>query len=345
MRPALFVAAEVAGIRDLIADLVDAPTWRDRSIADQVEALATRYDTAHGVGDERVVPVAACWHPDLICASRAAILDARLGVEGWALAVARELGFADAAAARAAGAHDPRFEAAVDAVVEGDLAGLRALLDTDPGLALARSRYGHGATLLHYVGANGVETWRQVVPGNAVRMVDLLLERGAEVDAVARMYGGSTTLALVSTSAHPRAAGLRGALERRLVAAGAQGRAIPVDSEVCLPILTCSDLLATIAVLTEALAFTVDFRWGEPPTFAGLSWDRSRVFLCQGAQGQSGSWCFLEVEDVDRVHAGLKDHPRLRVLEGPVDRPWGTRELLVEIPDAHVIRIAGPRRG
>lgn len=331
-------------MRDLVADLVEDPAWRSRSVADQIRAMAERYDSAQGQGDRRVHPVATCWHPDLICASVAKVLAAPLGVEGWGLAVAREHGFADVAAAAAAGAHDPRFEAAVDAVVHGDLVDLRGLLAADPGLATARSRYGHGATLLHYVGANGVETWRQVVPGNAVAVADLLLQHGADISAEATMYGGSTVLGLVSTSAHPRGAGLRGALERRLVAAGAQGRAIPVDSERCMPILTCTDLEATIVALTSGLAFTVDFRWGEPATFAGLSWDRSTVFLCQGGQGHPGTWMFLEVEDVDRVHAGLRRDNGVTVLEGPVDRPWGTRELLVEIPDGHVVRLAGPIR-
>ena len=37
----------------------------------------------------------------------------------------------------------------------------------------------------------------------------LLIERGADVDAYAEMYGcGQTTLALVRTSAHPAAAGV-----------------------------------------------------------------------------------------------------------------------------------------
>ena len=57
-----------------------------------------------------------------------------------------------------------RFERAADAVVEGDLEGLRALLLAEPDLARARSPRSHRATLLHYVAANGVEPGRQKVP-------------------------------------------------------------------------------------------------------------------------------------------------------------------------------------
>src|SRR5262249_55543507 len=50
-----------------------------------------------------------------------------------------------------------RFEAAVEAVVAGDVAALRSILAEHPELVLARSSRRHHATLLHYVAANGVE--------------------------------------------------------------------------------------------------------------------------------------------------------------------------------------------
>jgi len=101
------------------------------------------------------------------------------------------------------------FEEAVDALVAGNLPLLKQMLDADPGLIHARSCYGHRATLLHYLGANGVEIHRQKTPLNAVAIARLLIERGADVDAEAQMYrGGQTTLGLVETSAHPAAAGV-----------------------------------------------------------------------------------------------------------------------------------------
>src|SRR6187551_504736 len=77
-----------------------------------------------------------------------------------------------------------RFERAADAVVDGDEATLRSLLDRDPALVTARSSRGHRATLLHYVSANGVEDYRQRSPNNAPAIAELLLSRGAVVDAV-----------------------------------------------------------------------------------------------------------------------------------------------------------------
>src|SRR3989442_5920849 len=114
-----------------------------------------------------------------------------------------------------------RFEAAVDAIVSGDLTTLRPSLREDSNLVRARSVRVHHSTLLHYVGANGVEGFRQHTPPNAVAIAETLLDAGAEADAVADMYRGSTTLALVATSPHPKRAGLQRALMQLLLDRGA----------------------------------------------------------------------------------------------------------------------------
>src|SRR5437867_2344745 len=62
------------------------------------------------------------------------------------------------------------FEAAVEAVISGDVEALRALLNVNPELVRARSTRRHHATLLHYLGANGVEDGRQTTPMNAVEV-------------------------------------------------------------------------------------------------------------------------------------------------------------------------------
>ncbi len=120
-----------------------------------------------------------------------------------------------------------RFEMAVEAMITGDLATLRALLKDDPALIRARSVRRHHATLLHYIGANGVEGFRQKTPPNAVELTKFLLAAGAEVDATAGMYGGgSTTLGLVATSIHPWLAGLQNAILDVLLAHGARNGGI-----------------------------------------------------------------------------------------------------------------------
>jgi len=123
-----------------------------------------------------------------------------------------------------------RFEAAVDAVVSGDADTLTRLLREDAGLVHARSAQAHHATLLNYVGANGVEAHRQKSPTNAVAIARILLDAGAEIDAAGDMYGGTTTLGLVATSIHPLDAGVQDALIASLLERGASmERAVAPD--------------------------------------------------------------------------------------------------------------------
>lgn len=129
-----------------------------------------------------------------------------------------------------------QFEAAVDAIVSGDVVSLRRLLRRNPDLIRARSTREHRATLLHYVGANAVEGYRQKTPKNAVQVAKVLLEAGAEVDAdldygsMRRRYperDGSTTLGLVATSCHPAAAGVQIPLLDLLLEHGAAVDGLP----------------------------------------------------------------------------------------------------------------------
>jgi ankyrin repeat protein len=115
-----------------------------------------------------------------------------------------------------------RFEAAADAIVNGDVSTLEQLLREEPRLIRVRSTREHNATLLHYISANGVEGYRQKTPKNAVEIAQLLLQAGAEVNAEADVYGGgATTLGLAATSIHPERAGVQNALMKVLLDHGA----------------------------------------------------------------------------------------------------------------------------
>ena len=114
------------------------------------------------------------------------------------------------------------FEAAAEAIVNGDAAALKTLLRENPELIRARSTREHRAMLLHYVAANGVENYRQKTPANIVEITKMLLDAGAEVDAEADMYGGRCTpLGLAATSIHPERAGVQNPLMHALIDRGA----------------------------------------------------------------------------------------------------------------------------
>jgi ankyrin repeat protein len=111
----------------------------------------------------------------------------------------------------------------VDAIVAGDTEALARLLREQPDLVRARSGRTHRATLLHYLGANGVEPWRQRTPDNAAQIAAALLAAGADIEARANLYGGSsTTLGLLATSIHPKNARLLAPLLDLFLAHGAR---------------------------------------------------------------------------------------------------------------------------
>ena len=144
-------------------------------------------------------------------------------------AIAREHGFADWSAfcnhVDALAVPDSPtavFETAADAIVDGALTRLDALLAGHPDLVHARSGRIHHATLLHYVAANGVENYRQRTPPEIGTITARLLAAGADANAVADMYGGgATTLGLVASSVHPARARVQADVIAILIDAGA----------------------------------------------------------------------------------------------------------------------------
>lgn len=207
------VSDDVRQVEDLHAPIAD--TDESATIADLLDRQARALHDAHSRGDSRCRVQLGNWLPRLTGASAEAILAAPLTLDDAREAIAREHGFKDWSTVQANGAvqPDPQFEQAVEAVVQGDLETLRSLLAANSELARARSNFGHRATLLNYLAANGVETRRQKSPYEAAAIARLLIDSGADVRARARVYGGEfDTLALLETSAHPTEAGTRDAL-------------------------------------------------------------------------------------------------------------------------------------
>lgn len=151
------------------------------------------------------------WHPELVGLPTEAIMQTPFAYTDAQITVAREHGFKSWSEVERLGKKrfNHEFEAAVDAVVTGDLLLLRALLTQHPKLVQQTSRFGHKATLLHYVAANGVETYRQQVPFNAVEIASTLLQAGADPTAEMRVYNGRLTVrVLAESSGHPAQSGL-----------------------------------------------------------------------------------------------------------------------------------------
>ncbi len=216
-----------------------------RSTLEQYGKQAGELLEAHRSGDAGAIQVfhhnhprfldsKIAWLPRDIPASE--ILNAALDPADARLALARWYSFENwtaleeyVEAITADGSPVCKFESGVEAVINGDVTGLQSMLRDYPELVRARSSRRthfdppeHRATLLHYVAANGVEGYRQRTPANAVAIAETLLEAGAEVDALADMYGvPCTTMSLLVSSSHPAQAGVQVALVEMLLDSGA----------------------------------------------------------------------------------------------------------------------------
>jgi ankyrin repeat protein len=169
------------------------------------------------------------------------------------LAVARSYDFQDwraletyAAAVADSSSPTSRFERAAEAVIDGDAATLARMLADDPQLVRARSTRVcnfdppvHRATLLHYTAANGVEGYRQRTPPNAVEVAKVLLEAGADPNALQGSYGSeNTTMAMLVSSSPPKQAGVQVALVETLIDYGASVE--PLGTGMCADPLICA---------------------------------------------------------------------------------------------------------
>jgi catechol 2,3-dioxygenase-like lactoylglutathione lyase family enzyme len=100
------------------------------------------------------------------------------------------------------------------------------------------------------------------------------------------------------------------------------------------PILSVSDMAASVEYYVEALGFR-NADWGSD-VFTSVNRDAAGIYLCQGGQGQAGTWVWIGVEDVALLYEEYK-MSGARIRRVPENYPWAY-EMHVEDPDGHVLR-------
>lgn len=111
-------------------------------------------------------------------------------------------------------------------------------------------------------------------------------------------------------------------------------------------IFVVKDVLKSSAYFRDALSFKIEFLYGEPPNYAGVSRDNIAVHLEAAANtrsqvGQTGLNVFLD--DVDELYQELLAR-NARILKPPHNRPWGMRNCVVADLDGNYICFGTPLR-
>jgi predicted enzyme related to lactoylglutathione lyase len=105
--------------------------------------------------------------------------------------------------------------------------------------------------------------------------------------------------------------------------------------EGIVPILRVARLDASVAYYVERLGFAVD--WREDGVMASVSRDGRAIMLCEGGQGNPGTWVWIGVQDAAALHEELAARGAF-IRRPPANFPWAL-EVHVTDPDGHVLRL------
>jgi len=100
------------------------------------------------------------------------------------------------------------------------------------------------------------------------------------------------------------------------------------------PILRAENLAASLDYYVKVLGFKVN--WHEPNIMAGISRDRCAIMICEGDQGNPGTWVWIGVEDVEALFEEYKSKGA-KIRHPPTNYSWAY-EMQIEDPDRHVLR-------
>lgn len=111
------------------------------------------------------------------------------------------------------------------------------------------------------------------------------------------------------------------------------GAASPTPVECVIPILRVANLDRSVDYYTRVLGFSQDWR---VEGMASVSRDRGAIMLCEGGQGQPGTWVWIGVCDAAALFAEIA--PRGAVIRMPLANFEWAYEMQVSDPDGHVLR-------
>ena len=108
------------------------------------------------------------------------------------------------------------------------------------------------------------------------------------------------------------------------------------EVECIVPILRVRSLTESLRFYVDVLGFETEWGGEEGSTMASVGRDGRSIMLCEGAQGQPGTWVWIGVDDIRPLYDRLSRRGA-KIRQAPESRPWAY-EMQVEDPDGHVLR-------
>jgi uncharacterized glyoxalase superfamily protein PhnB len=103
-----------------------------------------------------------------------------------------------------------------------------------------------------------------------------------------------------------------------------------------IPIFRVANLATSLDYYTRILGFTIPWQL---PYYASVRRGTCSLMLCEGGQGNPGTWIWAPISDADALYEEWKA-AGANILQGPTNFPWGSREIQVLDPDNHRLRFA-----
>ncbi|MCB1049104.1 MAG: VOC family protein [Acidobacteria bacterium] len=107
-----------------------------------------------------------------------------------------------------------------------------------------------------------------------------------------------------------------------------------IHIEAVTPILRVANLAQSLDYYADCLGF--ECQW-QVQDFAAVGRNKACIMLCQGDQGQPGTWLWIAANDVDLLHDEFLARGAV-IRHPPTNYPWDSRELHVFDLDGHVLR-------
>lgn len=115
--------------------------------------------------------------------------------------------------------------------------------------------------------------------------------------------------------------------------------------ESVYPTITVSDLQQTVEYYHRELGFDIQFKWGEPPVHAGVTFGKATLHFNQQDMETNYQnelfWLYFQVEDVDDLFEKYQSRT-VSLLDEPTDREWGMREFNVRDVNGLSLRFGQP---